>query len=66
MNLTDEQKEELKDKIEVEKAFRRSRVLAQFPNDSEPILSRFFRWCGFAGGGGFDGGGDFGGDGGGE
>ena len=60
MNLTDEQKEELKDKIEVEKAFRRSRVLAQLPNDSEPILSRFVRWCGFAGGG------DFGGDGGGE
>ena len=56
MNLTDEQKEELKDKIEVEKAFRRSRMLAQFPNDSEPILSRFFRWCGFAGGG--DGGGE--------
>ena len=56
MNLTDEQKEELKDKIEVEKAFRRSRVLAQLPNDSEPILSRFFRWCGFAGGG--DGGGE--------
>ena len=51
MNLTDEQKEELKDKIEVEKAFRRSRVLAQLPNDSEPILSRFFRWCGFDGGG---------------
>ena len=52
MNLTDEQKEELKDKIEVEKAFRRSRVLAQLPNDSEPILSRFFRWCGFGGDGG--------------
>ena len=62
MNLTDEQKEELKGKIEVEKAFRRSRVLAQLPNDSEPILSRFFRWCGFAGGGDFGGGFDGGGE----
>ena len=51
MNLTDEQKEELKDKIEVQKAFRRSRVLAQLPNDSEPILYRLVRWCGFDGGG---------------
>ena len=44
MNLTDEQKEELKGKIEVEKAFRRSRVLAQLPDDSVPEYLPKNKW----------------------
>ena len=44
MNLTDEQKEELKCKIEVEKTLRRSRVLAQLPDDSVPEYLPKNKW----------------------